>query len=116
MNQVKAKVKAQLSTIESNLKSVELQNWLLEQWDGQLIIKISANRAVLRELATEIVKQLAESIESNSTDRQAVQYEDDNIEILVGIDCNRWTVFTTTKEKSTSFIINTEANQEYCLL
>ena len=107
---------ASLPKIKSALRSIELQNWLLEEWDKQLIIKISANITVLRELATKIIEQLSKSLSIDSKDRQAVQYDDEKIAILIGIDCDRWSVFTTTKEKSTDFTIATEASKEYSLL
>lgn len=105
-----------LENIKAALKSIELQYWLLKEWDKQLVIKISANRSVLKELLTEIIKQLSQSLTIDSKDRQALQYEDDKIAISIGIDCDRWTVFTATKEKSTGFVVETEVSQEYSLL
>lgn len=109
-------VNSSLSAIKNNLNSVELQDWLLKQWNSQLVIKISANKRVLREIAVDIIQKLTRAIRTNPQQNHAVRYEDDILMILVGIDCQRWTICTTTKEKSTDFVITTELDKEYSLI
>ncbi len=106
-----------IQDLKSKLNSIELRDWLIDQWSNLLDFAMFVTPTDASIMASTLLERLSNEFDDDLDKDSSLNYNlSDSIRISVGINAYHWTVWAVIKDRSTGVKYITPDDCEFKLV